>query len=98
MPKRVPKLSELEPLDEEEGTRDGSSTENHRLIAVAVISVLFAEVKRFDDLPRAVVDQIEHFFISYNEQAGKVFEPTGRHGSRRARALLDDAIERHAKK
>ena len=78
--------------------RDGSSLENHRLIAVATISQLFADVKHFDDLPDAVMNQIEHFFISYNEQAGKQFEPTGRKGPRRARTLVDEAIERRAKK
>ena len=76
--------------------RDGSSMENHRLVAVATISELFADVKSFGDLPDAVLNQIEHFFISYNEQAGKHFEPTGRSGGRRARTLLDEAIRRHA--
>ena len=78
--------------------RDGSSMENHRLIAVATISVLFSDVKGFADLPDALMSQIEHFFISYNEQAGKQFEPTGRGGARRARTILDEAIARHAKK
>ena len=78
--------------------RDGSSMENHRLVAVATISQLFADVKSFDDLPDAVMSQIEHFFISYNEQAGKQFEPTGRRGARRARTLLEEGIRRHARK
>ena len=76
--------------------RDGSSMENHRLLAVATISQLFADVKSLDDLPDAMLDQIEHFFISYNEQAGKQFQPTGRSGARRARTILDEAIARHA--
>jgi len=78
--------------------RDGSSMENPRLIAVATVSQLFADVKSFGDLPDAVMSQIEHFFVSYNEQAGKRFEPTRRSGARRARTLLDEAIERHAKR
>jgi inorganic pyrophosphatase len=78
--------------------RDGTSMENHRLIAVATISELFADVKRFGDLPDAVMTQIEHFFISYNEQAGKRFEPTGRSGSRRAQTLLRDSMRRHRKR
>lgn len=77
--------------------RDGSSMENHRLVAVATISELFADVKSFGDLPDAVMSQIEHFFISYNEQAGKQFELRGRGGRRRARTLLDEAIRRHPK-
>src|SRR6185312_3660129 len=62
--------------------RDGSSMENPRLVAVATVSQLFADVKSFGDLPDAVMNQIEHFFISYNEQAGKQFEPTSRSGAR----------------
>lgn len=76
--------------------RDGSTMENHSVIAVATISELFADVKNFGDVPDAVMSQIEHFFISYNEQAGKKFDLTGRGGHRRARTLLDEAIRRHA--
>jgi inorganic pyrophosphatase len=75
--------------------RDGKSEDNDRLIAVASVSNLFRDVKTLKDLPDAVIDQIEHFFVSYNEQAGKQFEPVGRHGPKRARHILDDAVRRH---
>lgn len=74
--------------------RDGTVEENDRLIAVAEKSILFADVKTLDDLPPAVAEQIEHFFINYNEQAGKRFEPKGRHGPRRAANLLDEGRKR----
>src|SRR5947208_9219989 len=54
---------------------DGESENNHRLIAVSEACELFAEVKKLSDLPSAVTSQIEHFFVAYNEQAGKKFEP-----------------------
>ena len=63
--------------------------ENARLVAVSEACRLFAEVKRLADLPESVVTQIEHFFVSYNKEDGKVFTPTGRHGPKRAMANLD---------
>ena len=71
--------------------RDGTVEKNDRLVAVAEASELFADVHKLSDVPAAVIKQIEHFFISYNEQAGKRFEPTGQHGPRRAQQLLDAA-------
>lgn len=62
--------------------------ENARLVAVSEACRLFAEVKRLGDLPEAVVTQIEHFFVAYNAEDGKVFTPTGRHGPKRATANL----------
>ena len=70
--------------------KDGSSEANNRLIAIAATHELFSEVKKLSDIPDSVTDQIEHFFISYNEQEGKRFEPKGRHGAKRAERLLAD--------
>src|SRR5438045_3962075 len=50
--------------------KDGEEEENHRIIAVSEACELFAQVRKLADLPDAVTAQIEHFFISYNEQAG----------------------------
>ena len=68
--------------------KDGTSETNDRLIAVAATHDLYSKVKKLSDVPRAVTDQIEHFFISYNEQEGKHFQPKGRHGRKRAEDLL----------
>jgi inorganic pyrophosphatase len=69
--------------------KDGTSEENDRLVAVAEASQLFADVKKLSDLPPALAKQIEHFFISYNEQDGKRFEPRGTHGPKKALELVD---------
>lgn len=68
--------------------KDGTAERNDRLIAVASTHELFSDVKQLSDVPATVTDQIEHFFISYNEQSGKEFEPKGRHGRKRAETLL----------
>jgi inorganic pyrophosphatase len=88
--------------------RSGRVVDNPRLIAVATKSSEFDGVKKLKDLPPALVDEIVHFFVSYNEAAGKVFEPTGRLGRRRAGSVLDsylvgsrrrsDRSARHAKR
>jgi inorganic pyrophosphatase len=59
---------------------DGSMVENSRLIAVADASDLYESVKELSDLPTVVLTQVEHFFVSYNEQRGHVFDVTGRKG------------------
>jgi inorganic pyrophosphatase len=34
------------------------------------------------DVSNDLLDQIEHFFVSYNDAKGKVFKPKGRSGKR----------------
>lgn len=50
---------------------------NDRLIGVAVASHTYHDIADIGDLNEQVRDEIRHFFISYNEQAGKRFEPKG---------------------
>jgi inorganic pyrophosphatase len=81
-------------IEAQQTERDGETEDNSRLIAVATMCQLFSEVKTLEDLPKSVIDQIEHFFVSYNEQSGKRFEVTGRHGPKRARKLVEKAIRK----
>lgn len=53
--------------------RDGKTMRNDRLIAVPGVSQLFSEMKDIGDVPEAILNQLEHFFRNYNEQAGKEF-------------------------
>jgi inorganic pyrophosphatase len=85
-------------IEAKQTERDGESAENSRLIAVATRCQLFSEVKTLEDLPKSVIEQIEHFFVSYNEQAGKKFEPTGRFGPKKARKLVEKAMRRRKTK
>ncbi len=56
--------------------------------AVAAKSPTHAEVKSLSDLSPALLKEIEHFFISYNQERGKKFRPIGRHGPKRAALLV----------
>jgi inorganic pyrophosphatase len=74
--------------------KDGETEENDRLIAVSPKSALYQHAMKLGDIPEEVIEQVEQFFVNYNEQHGKQFAPKGQHGPRRA----EDAFERARKK
>jgi inorganic pyrophosphatase len=74
--------------------RSGKTTDNPRLIAVAETATEYDGVNSLDDLSDGLVNQIVHFFVSYNEAEGKRFEPGARRGPRSAAALVGSAGRR----
>ncbi len=84
-------------VEAEQTERDGETTRNDRLIGVAAASRLHRDVRTLEDLGRALVDEIEHFFVSYNEFKGKAFKPLGRFGPERALELVEEARRKFAK-
>ena len=75
----------------EQREEDGTVAQNDRLIAVACESHTHRDVRTLDDLTPQLLDEIEHFFVSYNETRGKIFTPTGRKGPRAARNIVEKA-------
>jgi inorganic pyrophosphatase len=80
-------------IEAEQTERDGKTERNDRLIAVASESHAYADVKSLDDLNGNLVDEIEHFFISYNEAKGKKFKPLGQFNAARAKKIVEDGIK-----
>jgi len=78
---------------EAEQTEHDTTTRNDRLIAVPVKSQTYREVGALDQLGGGVVDEIEHFFISYNQAKGKVFTPRGRFGPAQAKRVVEEGVE-----
>lgn len=76
-----------------EQTEDGKTERNDRLIAVAVQSPRHEHVRELRELPKQLVSEIEHFFVSYNAIKAKEFRPLGRHGAARALALVRKSIK-----
>jgi inorganic pyrophosphatase len=74
---------------EAEQTENNKTSRNDRLIGVAAASRSYRSVTSLDQLSPDLPDQIEHFFVSYNELSGKKFRPLSHSGSGRARALLE---------
>lgn len=68
--------------------RDGKTVRNDRYLAVPDVSQMFADVNEISDLPEAILNQLEHFFKNYNEQAGKQFEVIEKVGANAARRMI----------
>ena len=81
-------------IEAEQTEREGETTRNDRLIAVAADSHSHREVHSLTDVSENLVNEIEHFFVSYNSIKGKEFKPLGRYGPERAERLVEQAIER----
>ncbi len=80
---------------EAEQTERGETTRNDRLIAVASNSHNHKDVRSIEQISSSLLDEIEHFFVSYNEMKGKQFKPLGRYGPDRAKKLVDEGGRRH---
>jgi inorganic pyrophosphatase len=83
---RVP--SRLIGVIEAEQTEGGKTERNDRLIAVFAKSHAYQEVRSLKEVRDGLLDEIEHFFISYNALKGKEFQPLGRRGPRTAEKLV----------
>ena len=71
-----------------EQTEKGETVRNDRFLAIPEVSQTFPKVKSIEDLPDDIVDQIEKFFMNYNELAEKQFKPLKRIGASKALKLI----------
>jgi inorganic pyrophosphatase len=83
---------------EAEQTEEGNTARNDRLIAVAADSHDHREVRSLDEISKNLVNEIEHFFVSYNESKGKKFKPLGQFGPEQATELVEEGIKLYARK
>lgn len=80
-------------IEAEQTDREGTSRRNDRLLAVAEASHRFGRCKTIADIGDGVLEEVERFFVFYNEQQGQRFRPLGRFGLARAKRLVDDAAQ-----
>ncbi|HEX6184040.1 MAG TPA: inorganic diphosphatase [Pyrinomonadaceae bacterium] len=80
-------------IEAEQTERDGETERNDRLIGVAAESRLQRHVRALGSLNPDLVEEIEHFFISYNQVKGKEFKPLGRFGPRKALRLVEEGVK-----
>jgi inorganic pyrophosphatase len=78
---------------EAEQTEDGKTETNHRLLGVARHSYSHQNVRTLEEIPPSLLDQIEHWFISYNHLHEKEFKVTARSGPERAVSLIQDGMK-----
>jgi inorganic pyrophosphatase len=81
---------------EAEQTENGKTTRNDRLIAVAALSSDYSEMRSLRDVNPHLIEEIKHFFVSYNEARGKKFKPLGVFGPKRAMKLVEESIKNAA--
>jgi len=79
---------------EAEQTEDGKTERNDRLIAVAAESHTNGSLKSLEKLDCKFLDEIEHFFVSYNDARGKKFKPTARKGPAAAERLIKNQTKK----
>lgn len=79
-------------IEAEQTEREGETTRNDRLIGVAAKSRRHSDVRTLKGLGGNLLDEIEHFFISYNVIKGKEFKPLGRFGPQRARRVVQEGM------
>jgi inorganic pyrophosphatase len=61
---------------------------NDRMLAVGDPSHRYGHWRQLRDVPSQVLDEVEKFFVFYNQQRSVRFEPLGRRGAREAERLL----------
>lgn len=78
---------------------EGEETQrNDRLIAVAATSRNHRDVQDLSQINENLLNEIEHFFVSYNEVKGKQFKTEGRLGPEDAKRIVDEGVTRFQKK
>jgi inorganic pyrophosphatase len=78
----------------EQTERDGETMRNDRLIAVAANSHTHRDIRELSDLSSTLVEEIEHFFVSYNAIRDKKFKPLARYGAKRAKEVVREGVKR----
>ena len=84
-------------IEADQTERDGKIEKNDRLIGVAEVSNNHKNVRSLADLNENFVNEIEHFFVSYNEAKGKNFASTGRFGAERALQIVRNGLKTNEK-
>ena len=80
-------------VEAEQTERDGETTRNDRLVGVAADSRLLARVRTLEALGPDLLEEIEHFFVSYNQIKGKEFNPLGRFGPQKALRVVEEGVK-----
>ncbi|WP_118951580.1 inorganic diphosphatase [Taibaiella helva] len=60
-----------------QGKKKGKMVRNDRYLAVPVASMAYNDIAAVNLLPKEMIRALEDFFIRYNQEEGKRFEPSG---------------------
>lgn len=71
-------------------TEEGNTVRNDRLLAVSSVSRTHQSIRDIKDLDKNLLQEIEHFFQSYNVIREAGFEVIGRYGAKKAEKLVTE--------
>ena len=74
---------------EQKEIKEGKVIRNDRFFCVPLLTTIFAEMEKLEDLPVSVTNEIESFFIQYNKEEGKEFRVLKKLGPKKAIGLID---------
>lgn len=74
-----------------EQTEQGNTLRNDRFIAIAGPSQIFVDVHTLEHLPKDIIEQLQNFFVNYNEAAGKKFTPLENINAEESFKMITDA-------
>lgn len=80
---------------EAEQTQEGTTHRNDRLIGAAEASRTYRGIRSLGSVPEHLLEEIEHFFVSYNKERGREFRILGRFGPKRSRDLVEQGVRRY---
>lgn len=80
-------------LIEAEQTEDGNSVRNDRWVGKVAQSRRYADINELDDLGAGFINELERFFVTYNDLKGNSFDVRAVHGAARACQMIGD-VER----
>jgi inorganic pyrophosphatase len=73
---------------EAEQSEKGKTNRNDRLLGVAEESRAYGGIRTLGGAPDHLLEEIEHFFVSYNQERGRVFRVLRRSGPKRAKKIV----------
>lgn len=66
---------------------------NDRFLCIPKFTNIFQDVKKMEDLPGQVTDQLEEFFVDYNKLQGKKFKALSKMGPGEAHRLIEEQLQ-----
>ncbi|MGH9605927.1 MAG: inorganic diphosphatase [Terracidiphilus sp.] len=68
-------------IEGEQTEKDGTKSRNDRLLAVAEATQVYAGIENLQQVPKALLSQIDEFFVNYHRIQGRHYKPLGWKGA-----------------
>ncbi|MFT3883296.1 MAG: inorganic diphosphatase [Gemmatales bacterium] len=79
-------------IEGKQTTTKGKSIRNDRLLGISEKSAEHKRIHSIQELPIQILEQLEHFFVSYHDLDGEKFEVLSCEGPRKAKKMLAKSI------